>query len=89
MKKPNFKHHLATISVITMVAMLPVLALTQSAILASHSASAAKEQSSSHDNDCLQNGPGHVDHNKDNCDRNGNNNEREDKGNGKDNSNDV
>ncbi len=86
MKKPNFRQNLATVSVITVVAVLSVLTVTQSAIWPAQSAFAAKEQSSGHD--CLQEGPGHVDHDKDNCDRNGNDQEPEDKGNGKYNSND-
>jgi len=41
MKKLNFNQNLATVSVITMVAVLSVLAVTQSVILPAQSAFAA------------------------------------------------
>ena len=93
MKKLNLKPKLATISAISIVAILSLMVVSQSAIFPTHNA-LAKEKSTVHDNanDCSQQSNGQIDNNNKNnkdCNQNANNQEQEDKDNGKDKSNDA
>ena len=93
MKKLNLKPKLATISAISIVAILSLMVVSQSAIFPTHNA-LAKEKSTGNDNakDCSQQSNGQIDNNNKNnkdCNQNANNQEQEDKDNGKDKSNDA
>ena len=94
MKKLNLKPKLATISAISIVAILSLMVVSQSAIFPIHNALATKEKSTGNDNakDCSQQSNGQIDNNNKNnkdCNQNANNQEQEDKDNGKDKSNDA
>ena len=92
MKKLNLKPKLATTTAISIVAILSLMVVSQSAIFP-HNA-LAKEKSTGNDNakDCSQQSNEQIDNNNKNnkdCNQNANNQEKEDKDNGKDKSNDA
>jgi hypothetical protein len=91
MKKVNLKPQLATITTISMVAVLSAIILSQSTVLPTHNAY-AKDKSTQDNKDCSQSDTsqsdsGKVDNTKD-CSTTTDNQEKEDKDNGKDKSND-
>ena len=86
MKKVNLKPQLATIATISMVAVLSAIILSQSTVLPMHNAY-AKDKSTENNNDCSQSDTGKGDNTKD-CSTTTDNQEKEDKDNGKDKSND-
>ena len=93
MKKLNLKPKLATTTAISIVAILSLMVVSQSAIFP-HNALATKEKSTVNDNtkDCSQQSNEQIDNNNKNnkdCNQNANNQEQEDKDNGKDKSNDA
>ncbi len=93
MKKLNLKPKLATTTAISIIAILSLMVVSQSAIFP-HNALATKEKSTGNDNakDCSQQSNEQIDNNNKNnkdCNQNANNQEKEDKDNGKDKSNDA
>ena len=88
MKKVNLKTQMATITTISMVAVLSAIILSQSTILPMHNAYAVKDKSTENNKDCSQSDTGKIDKTND-CNTNTDNQEKEDKDNGKDKSNDA
>lgn len=92
MKKVNLKTQMATITTISMVAVLSAIILSQSIILPMHNAY-AKDKSTENNKDCSQSDTSQSDTGKgdktNDCNTNTDNQEKEDKDNGKDKSNDA
>jgi hypothetical protein len=95
MKKVNLKTQVATITTISMVAVLSAIILSQSTILPMHNAYAkgkstdkSTDKSTENNKDCSQSDTGKIDKTND-CNTTTDNQEKEDKDNGKDKSNDA